>query len=126
MPGPKMGKMLSQANNMIKRFVIPFGRVASGTSTKLNIQNTANGEVREVKVIAPYGVSSCPPVACSHRWSSMMMLTTHALVFITPRHLRPSQEKLLYIVLVVPTSSLMSMGLSPLVVAVLTSGKVIL
>lgn len=61
MPGPKMGKMLSQANNAIKRFVIPFGRVASGTSTKLNIQNTANGEVREVKVIAPYGVSSCPP-----------------------------------------------------------------
>lgn len=61
MPGPKMGKMLSQANNAIKRFVIPFGRVASGTSTKLNIQNTANGEVREVKVVAPYGVSSCPP-----------------------------------------------------------------
>lgn len=61
MPGPKMGKMLSKANNAIKRFVIPFGRVASGTSTKLNIQNTANGEVREVKVIAPYGVSSCPP-----------------------------------------------------------------
>lgn len=61
MPGPKMGKMLSQANNAIKRFVIPFGRVASGTSTKLNIQNTANGEVREVKVVAPYGVSYCPP-----------------------------------------------------------------
>ena len=61
MPGPKMGKMLSQANNVIKRFVIPFGRVASGTSTKLNIQNTANGEVREVKVVAPYGISSCPP-----------------------------------------------------------------
>lgn len=61
MSGPKMGKMLSQASNAIKRFVIPFGRVASGTSTKLNIQNTANGEVREVKVVAPYGVSSCPP-----------------------------------------------------------------
>lgn len=61
MPGPKMGKMISQANNAIKRLVIPFGRVASGTSTKLNIQNTANGEVREVKVVAPYGVSSCPP-----------------------------------------------------------------
>lgn len=61
MSGPKIGKMLGQANNVIKRFVIPFGRVASGTSTKLNIQNTANGEVREVKVVAPYGVSSCPP-----------------------------------------------------------------
>lgn len=61
MPSPKMGKMIGQANNAIKRLVIPFGRVASGTSTKLNIQNTANGEVREVKVVAPYGVSSCPP-----------------------------------------------------------------
>ena len=61
MPGPKIGKMLSQTNNTIKRLVIPFGRVASGTNTKLNIQNTANGEVREVKVVAPYGVSSCPP-----------------------------------------------------------------
>ena len=61
MPGPKMGKMFSQANNAIKRFVIPFGRVASGTSTKLNVQNTANGEVRDVKAVAPYGVSSCPP-----------------------------------------------------------------
>ena len=60
MPGPKMGKMLSQANNAIKRFVIPFGRVASGTSTKLNIQKTANGEVREVKVVAPYGVQDIP------------------------------------------------------------------
>lgn len=56
----RIGKMMNQASNTLKQLVVPFGKVASGTSTKLNIQNTVGCEVRDVKVIAPYGISSCP------------------------------------------------------------------
>lgn len=61
MASPRIGGMLSNINNKVKKLIIPFGRVASGNSTKLNIQNAVGSEVREVKVISPYGISSCPP-----------------------------------------------------------------
>lgn len=57
----RIGKMMSQANNSLKRLVVPFGRVASGSGTMINVQNTVDSEVRELMVVSPYGVSSCPP-----------------------------------------------------------------
>lgn len=56
----KIGQMIKSTRDISKRIVIPFGRIASGSNTKVNVQNTVNGEVRDLKVITPYGVSSCP------------------------------------------------------------------
>lgn len=58
--GSYMGKMMSQASNSLKKIVIQFGRIASGTNSLVNVQNTVDGEIRGLKMIAPYGISSCP------------------------------------------------------------------
>ena len=60
MMASKIGQIIKTTKDISKRIVIPFGRIASGSNTKVNIQNAVNGEVRELKVITPYGISSCP------------------------------------------------------------------
>lgn len=58
--GSMLGRAMSQTSNQIKKMVVNFGRIASGNHLQVNIQNTVDGEIRGLKTIAPYGISSCP------------------------------------------------------------------
>lgn len=60
MAGSKMGRMMRQVQQSAKKLIVPFGKIASGTYLKVNIKNVADSEAREIRVIAPYGISSCP------------------------------------------------------------------
>jgi phage gp45-like len=58
--GLKTPKMMKQAQNTLKQVSIAFGRISSGNSSTVNIQNTADGDIRDLRIITPYGISSCP------------------------------------------------------------------
>lgn len=60
MSGSKVGRMMRQVSTSAKKLIVPFGKIASGTHLKVHIKNVADSEAREIRVITPYGVSSCP------------------------------------------------------------------
>lgn len=60
MSGSRMGRMAKQVSVSAKKFIVPFGKIASGDGLKVHIKNVADSEAREIRVIGPFGVSSCP------------------------------------------------------------------
>jgi len=52
--------MMQQVKSSVRMASIPFGRISSSNNTTVNIQNTIDGEIRDLKVVAPYGIASCP------------------------------------------------------------------
>ena len=60
MSGSKMGRMMRQVHSTVQKLIVPFGRIATSTYLRANIKNVADSEAREIRVITPFGVSSCP------------------------------------------------------------------
>lgn len=60
MSGSKMGRMMRQVRSTAQKLIVPFGRIATSTYLRANIKNVADSEAREIRVITPFGVSSCP------------------------------------------------------------------
>lgn len=57
----KTAKMIKQAQNTIKQVTLAFGKISSGTNSAVNIQNTVDGDIRDLRIITPFGISSCSP-----------------------------------------------------------------
>lgn len=61
MPGKNfVARSAARANQSVNWKHIPFGRIASGTYLRVHVKNVADSEARELRLTAPYGISSCP------------------------------------------------------------------
>ncbi len=56
----KTSRMIKTVSNTIKKISILYGKISSGNSSTVNIQNTINSEIRDLRLITSYGIASCP------------------------------------------------------------------
>ena len=57
----KIAAMIKEAQETNRRSVIQYGKISSGDSDAANIQNVVDGDVRDAKMVTPFGISSNPP-----------------------------------------------------------------
>lgn len=57
----KTSRIIKSVNNAARKIPILHGIISSGNSKQVNIQNNVDSEIRDLKIVAPYGITSCPP-----------------------------------------------------------------
>ena len=57
----KIAAMIKEAQETNRRSVIQYGKVSSGDNNSTTIQHVVGGDVRDAKMITPFGISSNPP-----------------------------------------------------------------